>query len=306
MSENKSWAKLSLFLLAWWLAGLIATAPVPEKQKTIDEKYPLPKEIVVKNATTKFHNKIIDILDDKNQPTGKKATIKIIDTKDIDFSKDFKIETDRYRLVKDDDWIPSRIIGHILSLTSKLIYWDAWVGWWLDEKRSKAVLAMLENNPEIKNLTVRINHNEWFYDWYRMMTQKDLRERNPFLYRLTIGTLVSFKNEIFAEFMRWDYYNPLTRTVAVYSNIESITAHEIGHHIDFNRFTHQWIYNLARIIPPVMVYQEWEASQNATKIMSKEDEYQFRRYLIPAFYTYLLWATISILKLIYKISKSKR
>jgi hypothetical protein len=50
----------------------------------------------------------------------------------------------------------------------------------------------------------------------------------------------------------------------------------------------RWVYDGSRYFPPVMLYQEWQASKNAKDLMSKEDEYQFRRYLIPAFYTYLL------------------
>lgn len=299
MSENNSWCWMYWFLLAWWLAWLIATAPVPEKQTSIEERYNLPKEIVVKSTTTNFEERVIDILDKDGNPTWKVASVKVIHPNEIDFSEDFKIETDRYKIVKDDDWIPSRLIWHTLSCISKAIFFESWIWWWLDEKRTRAIVSMLENNKNIKDITVRINHNEWFYDWYRMMTEDKLTEKNHFLYRLIIGTIESFGEEIFAEFFRWDYYNPLTRTTVLYSNIESIWAHELWHNVDIDRFSDQWIYQLARIIPPVMVYQERQASQNAKEIMSKEDEYQFRRYLIPAFYTYLLWATLSILSLLY-------
>jgi hypothetical protein len=43
------------------------------------------------------------------------------------------------------------------------------------------------------------------------------------------------------------------------------------------------------MLPPVMLYQEWQASTNARdKILSKDDRNQFYRYLIPAFATYVL------------------
>src|SRR3989338_3269192 len=41
-----------------------------------------------------------------------------------------------------------------------------------------------------------------------------------------------------------------------------------------------------------MLYQEWIASKNSQDMLTDYDQYQFNRYLIPAFLTYLLaaWA----------------
>ena len=242
---------------------------------------------------------------------GSKKEVKVVKIKDIPFKDDFKIKTDRYQLIRDTDWFPSRLVWHTVSCISKLLFWDEQIWWWLDEKRTKAVLSMLEQNKDIQNLTVRVNHNEWFYDWYRMMFHKDLREENPFLYRLIKWSWDTAIDEIWAEFWRGDYYNALTRTVVLYSNIESIAAHELGHHVDFDKFPKEmkmndplarWIYDGSRYFPPVMLYQEWQASKNAKALMSKEDEYQFRRYLIPAFYTYLL----SVIFIIFSYFSQKR
>ena len=96
--------------------------------------------------------------------------------------------------------------------------------------------------------------------------------------------------------------NPLTQTVVCYSNIESVTAHELGHHKDCQRFDRDWIYILARPLPPVFLYQEWKASSRACDIMSKEDGWQFNRYLMPAFLTYCL-ATYGMIKKLFSDGK---
>lgn len=215
---------------------------------------------------------------------------KIVKTDEIDFSKNFYIKTDRYNLIKDEDWLPSRVVGHIMAMPGRLLFLDWNYAWGQDKKRARAALSMLENNKDVKDLTVRLNHNEAIYDMYRMFTQKDLKERNNFFARATLGTSLSLGDELWAELLRGSYYNPLTRTVVCYSNIESTTAHEIGHHQDFQRFESDWEYMLSRLFPPSMLYQEWQASKNATKLLSNDDQWEFNRYLMPAFFTYLLGA----------------
>lgn len=266
-----------VFLIVWY--NLFCN--VPNNYNNTKNRYKLPEKIIVIKTSLPF----------SVNENGEK----IVFTKDIDFSKDFKIKTLRYRLVKDDDWLPSRIIGHILSVFGKLFFWDADVSWGLDKERTRTVLAMLENDNNIKGITVRLNHNEAIYDWWRMIKEKELCERNPWLYRWTFGTLIAIKDELLAELFRGDYYNPLTKTVVVYSNVESIAAHEIGHHLDFSRFSTDWLYSLLRILPPVMLVQEWKASVNATHMMIPGDGWQFSRYLIPAFFSYVLGTIMIIL-----------
>lgn len=62
----------------------------------------------------------------------------------------------------------------------------------------------------------------------------------------------------------------------------------MGHHKDYQRFGSDWIYALSCSFPPVVLYQEWQASQNAKNVLIDEDKWQFNRYLLPAFFTYLL------------------
>ena len=77
-----------------------------------------------------------------------------------------------------DNWLPSRIIGHTVSMLTRLYFWDMDIGWGLDEDRSQAVLSMLEKNKDIKDLTVRMNHNEALYDMVRLFSDDKVQERN--------------------------------------------------------------------------------------------------------------------------------
>ena len=287
--------KLLRFPLILGLASWYILTGQPDS-KTADQKYPLPPEIsVIESSVPSFQCKRKKVFVMKE---GIKKEIeileKIVRTKDIDFSKDFEIRTDRYHLVKTDDWWPSQVVGQLLSIPSKLYFWDHNISFGVDKRRAQAALAILENRNDLKNITVRLNHNEAIYDGCRLFTDEKVVQRNPFLARATLGVLICLKDEIWAELFRGDYYNPMSQTAVVYSNVESIGAHEIGHHKDFQKFRSDWLYTLGRILPPVMLYQEWKASAHAKEFISQDDKYQFKRYLLPAFFTYCL-ATYSIL-----------
>lgn len=281
--------------LAAGLAFLYMNTGGNPSGKTNVQKYALPKEINILETTLPYATttNLEGVVENK------------IKTADIDFSKHFYIRTDRYTLSRNQDWLPSRIIGHISCLPGKLLFWDWNVGWGPDNERSRAALSMLENNKEIKDLTVRINHNEFFKDTYRMFTEKKLTERNGFIPRATFGILTSAMGSLMAELGRGDYYNPITSTVVNYSNIESFLAHELGHHKDYKRFDRDWIYSLTRPFPPVMLYQEGAASYYAKEgIVSKDDGNQIYRYLLPAFITYLIGAVRTTRKIKNLIKKS--
>lgn len=261
-------------------------------QSQLEKKleYQLPQEISVVETSLPFKTKgRVWTSENKDGTMKEKQELeKIVKTDDIDFSGDFSIETDRYTLVKGDDWLPSRILGHVASLPTKLYFWDWNAGIGLDEDRTRAVLSMLENNENIKDLTVRINHNEPIYDCYRLFGDENVAERNNFFARALLGVPSSIFGELFSELRRGDYYNPMNQTAVLYSNIESVSAHEIGHHQDFQRFDSDWEYSMARAFPPATLYQEWQASQNAKGSLESSDKWQFNRYLLPAFFTYLL------------------
>ena len=278
-------ALLVVALAAWYaFTGPSAQHLEPKKE------YPIPNEIKVVSTTLPYETReaverSADFVGNFEKESGLE---KIIKTEDIDFSKNFTIETERYRLVKKEEPLISRVIGHIASIPFRLFLWDWNVSRGLNEEKTKAVISILENNENIKDLTVRINHNQAIYDCYRLFADEKVAKRNPLIPRILLGVPTSILGELFAELRRGDYYNPMNQTVVLFSNIESISAHEMGHHKDYQRFGSDWIYALSNTFPPVVLYQEWQASQNAKKVLIDEDKWQFNRYLLPAFFTYLL------------------
>jgi hypothetical protein len=254
------------------------TAAIKEEHQ---KKYELPKEI-----------KTID---------------GIVNTDTIDFNNNFKIKTDRYTLVRDKDYLLSRGIGYVLSAPTKLFFWDSDAGKGLDAEHSRQVLALLEEDKTLKNITVRINHTSAWYDFGRLFTDDKVTERNNLLARIVIGVPSLVLEEIWAEYFRGDYYNPMNQTAVLYSNIDCVPKHEIGHHRDHQRFDADWWYSLTRFIPPVMVYQEWKASDYAKKDLNAENYYQYDRYLIPALGTYVLAAIGAMYRLFFgKDDEEKR
>lgn len=280
---------LALFLAAWYIFICPRISPKPHDA---GQGYELPKEIIVLDSSLPTCVRDKECIVTGKDGSQEKTVVKerYINTDDIDFDSHFRIRTERYHLIKDDDWRPSRFIGHILSIISKLLFWDRNIGLGLDAQRSRAVLAMLESNNDIANLTVRINHNEALYDMYRLFSEPYLETRNPWLARVILGIPTGILTELWAEFKRGDYYNPLTKTVVIYSNVESISGHEIGHHRDYSRWSTDWMYALSDIYYPVRLFKEWIASQHSKHMLPSSDKWQFFRYLLIAFLTYLIAA----------------
>ncbi|PIN78408.1 hypothetical protein COV14_03830 [Candidatus Woesearchaeota archaeon CG10_big_fil_rev_8_21_14_0_10_33_12] len=272
------------------------------------KEYPVPNEIKVVSTTLPYETReaVGRSADSVGNFENESGLEKIIKTEDIDFSKNFTIETERYTIVKKEEPLISRVIGHINSIPAKLFFWDWNVGKGLDKEKTRAIISILENNENIKDLTVRINHNQAIYDYFRLFTDKKVAKRNPLIPRILMGIPTSILGELFAELSRGDYYNPMNQTVVLFSNIKSISAHEIGHHKDCQRFGSDWIYASAAVFPPVVLYREWQASQNAKHILSDEDKWQFNRYLIPAFFTYLIAGFYASKKLLKQKAPGKK
>lgn len=259
-----------------------ATAPLLEKEYPLEKsKYPMPTSINVKYA--RFY--------DKNTHAQLDNVSGQINTKNIDFSKHFEIRTENYTIMRDDDWCVSKAWGKYLgSLPCKFMMFSWQIGNDLDEDHTKRVVALLESDKSAQNIFVRINHNGVLNDICRLYADPKVRKRNGFISQTLIGLPSMLLEEIVSEFARGDYYNPMNQTAVLYSNIDAISFHEIGHHKDSQRFSTDVWYTLARVIPPVTLYQEWQASmKHAHNDLSGEKNYEYYRFLIPAFGTYLLW-----------------
>jgi hypothetical protein len=151
-------------LLVGGLATWYAFTSPSSKQLEKKEDYPLPQEIRVVDTSLPFETRQKTWTLENSDGAAEKIVEleKIVKTKDIDFSKDFYVQSDRYKLIKDKDWLPSRLVGHTLSVPGKLLFWDWDYAWGQDEHRTKAALSILEKDNELKDITVRLNHNEAF------------------------------------------------------------------------------------------------------------------------------------------------
>ena len=174
--SRMSWLKK--LVLAAGLAGWYTFTSPDTAQLQARKNYTLPAEISVVDTTLPYETRKKAISAAEAGGEIKYNLEKIVKTKDIDFSKDFTLETERYKVVKPEEWLPSKIIGHTFSIPSKLLFWDWDAGWGLDADKTRAAISMLENNKKISGLTVRINHNEAIHDCIRLFSDKKVEERN--------------------------------------------------------------------------------------------------------------------------------
>ncbi|OGC07457.1 hypothetical protein A2526_01760 [candidate division WOR-1 bacterium RIFOXYD2_FULL_36_8] len=258
------------------LAGWYAFS-TPSSIPKIDD-YVLPETISVSQA-------------EFNTPGGDQIKItspQIVKTSDIDLSSSFTIKTGRYSLIKEESSFLSSYLGkYIFSLPDKLYFWDLDLGAGLDAVQTGALLTTLESHKELKNLTARINHNAILEDTGRLFTDPQVKARNGFFSRMTLGLFSTLSGELYSELGRKDYYNSMTQTVVVFTNEPFAFSHELGHHIDHQRFSSDWPYVLASAYPPVTPYKEWRASKNALTLLQPKEEWQFYRFLMPALFAYI-------------------
>ncbi len=78
-----------------------------------------------------------------------------------------------------------------------------------------------------------------------------------------IGTLKWPINALIPPLFRSDFYDPYANTATVYNADPRIAAHEMGHEVDWSRRKWKTMYDLAKLIPGVDLYQEWQASSTA-------------------------------------------
>lgn len=188
------------------------------------------------------------------------------------------------RIEIDQDDPISRTIGYVGSIRGKLMFLSKDVGSYPKEDVVKGIEDYVRNSG-LENVTVRVGHSKILKDTVRLFTDPKLKDIS-LLGKIFFGISTTVIGGLMAKLTRADYYNPFTRTVHCYSNIEAIAKHELGHAEDFqhNPVT---LYSILSSIPPVRLYQEFKASQYAHKKLSPKNKYQTGRYLVPAFASYL-------------------
>lgn len=275
-------------------SAVAAVATFPQARKASPADFgPLPISIKVQSGhfTSKETGRSIVIGKNElilNRPKGIASQETAVTTNDIDFSKPFSLATDRYTVCRDEDNPVSRCIGFVSTLPAKALFLDTRAGSGLSEQECKSLITMLESNPRVSNLTVRINHNAVWTDTIRCFTDPELQKAEPAWYRWTLGAFSTLVSEFGSETMRGDYYNSITRTAVCYSGMPSVWAHEIGHHQDYQGHPSSIGYNVVGPWAPVILYKEARASLIAKNdLLPEKRNWEFWRFLLPAFMTYL-------------------
>ena len=112
-----------------------------------------------------------------------------------------------------------------------------------------------------------------------------------------VGTVLWPLGELVRALMRADCYDPFAHTVILYHDDPALLTHELGHAQDFAQRTWRFLYILARVLlPPVLFYQEWLASRKGIANLNQRGLYhevqRANRILLAGFGSYLgsaLW-----------------
>lgn len=184
------------------------------------------------------------------------------------------------------DWI-----GNLFGAFTKLILWN----WkmerhWIREDTQGAIQEYLAvHQPELGNLKIQLNRYAPQDDWSRLVHNGGVK----WPYRLFIGSfmVLIFDTILVSRIFGFDYYNPFTHTVHLYSDIPSVALHELGHAKDFSDRRYRGSYGLFRIIPGADLYQEYKATQHAFDFIREKQniprEIEAYKILYPAYGTYM-------------------
>ena len=188
---------------------------------------------------------------------------------------------------------PVDLLGNVLALPAKLLLWS-----WKFDSHSISVsteaelVSYLEESdlPYLHDTKFRLNQYRPIQDLSRLIKNRGV----AWPYRLLLGLPTTLLMEVLlpGRIFPWgDYYNPYTNTVHLYSDHPAISLHEAGHAHDFAGRTYRGTYSLARFIPFVDLYQEWDATSEAITYLKeaghRETEINAYKILYPAYGTYV-------------------
>jgi len=184
-------------------------------------------------------------------------------------------------------------LGNLVSLPLKILLFDFRIGNRRIFPKVEQYIREFSRKYGLANVTARLNqynpHGELQLLFENHRVSPIIRAIFGFFHLLTY-TLNPWR--VFGG----DCYTPFTNSAHIFSGHVGIALHEMGHALDFSRRKYPGLYALARIIPPVTLYQEFMASKYAIQylkeigdIQSLKDAYKI---LCPAYCTYLLGALI--------------
>jgi hypothetical protein len=191
--------------------------------------------------------------------------------------------TNRIIYKRDDEF--SRTVSTLGVLPARAIMLSSRFGKYPEEETADHVRQYLEDSG-LEDTTVRIGHTRIGEDIKRLFTDKRLKDIS-LLGRIFLGIPGTIFGGLLGKLTRADHYNPMTKTVHVYSDIPAVALHELGHAKDFQEVGYPTLYAYAREWSPVELWQEYRASSKAHKALPENIKGQTGRFLIPAYATYI-------------------
>ncbi len=188
--------------------------------------------------------------------------------------------------------LPIDVLGNVFGLISKLFLWN----WNVDvhdisPETEQAVVAYLQQRdlPLLHETKFRLNQYKPHQDLSRLVKNRHV----AWPYRLLLGLPVTLLFEVLlpGRLLGGDHYNPYTNTVHIYSDLSSVALHEAGHAHDFANQRYKGTYALARWIPFVDLYQEFQATDEAIEYLVannyRDTEFEAYKVLYPAYGSYV-------------------
>jgi hypothetical protein len=184
-------------------------------------------------------------------------------------------------------------IGNLLALPFKLLFltWK-FDSHYISPDTEAAVIEYLaaRDLPALHDTKYRLNQYRPGQDLSRLIHNRHV----AWPYRLLFGLPTTLIYDVLlpGRVIPWgDYYNPFTNTVHLYSDHPAIALHESGHAHDFARHRFKGTYAIARLLPGVDLYQEWQASGEALRYLQDTNqrpaEVNAYKILYPAYGSYV-------------------
>ena len=182
-------------------------------------------------------------------------------------------------------------VGNALSTPQKVVLLNSKIdNHSVSSPTEQTLRAFLdENGEEMKDVKIRINQCDPWGELGRLTKN----HRISWWWRIFPGAPVTLWSSLTGRLLGGDNYNPYTNTISLYSDSPVVALHEAGHAKDFARREPGFdsdVYALGRVLPPVALYQEYEATDEAIQHLREkrgaEGEREGYRTLYPAYGTY--------------------
>lgn len=183
------------------------------------------------------------------------------------------------------------LVGNVASIPEKVILLNPRIdNHSVSPETESYIREFISDNPQaMKDVKVRINQWSPMAEMGRLVSNKKI----SWWWRVFPGVPVTLWSSVTGRILGGDNYNPYTDTISVYSDEPAVLLHEAGHAKDMSlkqKGMEADLYALGRILPGVVLFQEFTASDEAIEHLKKKgdrkEEMKGYRTLYPAYGTY--------------------